>query len=365
MQFNLPNSTSLSYKQAGRFYIGPTSIGMAKREFNRMAEYRLAKDGTPVHVELAVKYWSRRSDFLILLQFQLLLFQHIKKPGFLNIYWFQDGNHRWTIHSLPKSWRWKHQDGWFSTRNILRLFHLFQRETDCFKDYAEDSPPKVFLHSLQTSSSLEHSFWAHKSRPPFFWYGANPQVWEIWWLGDLCVVPTSVIIWNSQRVVEPENFLHQPWSSEIWRSQNWIVQRPCHFWHTPIFQHKFQDFYAIMSWSTRKLQFRCIFQPQNWGKLQHRHFQVFYIITRSMSTSTLYRIRPSWHVRALNWLPKSKTMILQSIVLVFITTCCCWNPRVEVALQVAHLWNSQRLLYVLSQLCTISEDLAWTIAVLD
>ena len=221
------------------------------------------------------------------------------------------------------------------------------------------------LHSLQTSSSLEHSFWAHKSRPPFFWYGANPQVWEIWWLGDLCVVPTSVIIWNSQRVVEPENFLHQPWSSEIWRSQNWIVQRPCHFWHTPIFQHKFQDFYAIMSWSTRKLQFRCIFQPQNWGKLQHRHFQVFYIITRSMSTSTLYRIRPSWHVRALNWLPKSKTMILQSIVLVFITTCCCWNPRVEVALQVAHLWNSQRLLYVLSQLCTISEDLAWTIAVLD
>ena len=55
MQFNLPNSTSLSYKQAGRFYIGSTSIGMAK--------YRLAKDGTPVHVELAVKYWSRRSDF--------------------------------------------------------------------------------------------------------------------------------------------------------------------------------------------------------------------------------------------------------------------------------------------------------------
>ena len=63
MQFNLPNSTSLSYKQAGRFYIGSTSIGMAKREFNRMAKYRLAKDGTPVHVELAVKYWSRRSDF--------------------------------------------------------------------------------------------------------------------------------------------------------------------------------------------------------------------------------------------------------------------------------------------------------------
>ena len=157
------------------FYIGPTSIGMAKREFDRMAKYRLAKDGTPVHVELAVKYW-------------------------------------------------------------------------CCTDF--------------------------------------------------------VIIWNSQRVVEPENFLHQPWSSEIWRSQNWIVQRPCHFWHTPIFQHKFQDFYAIMSWSTRKLQFRCIFQPQNWWKLQHRRFQVFYIITRSMSTSTLYRIRPGWRVRALNWLPK-------------------------------------------------------------
>ena len=174
MQFNLPNSASLSYEQAGRFYIGPTSIGMAKREFDRMAKYRLAKDGTPVHVELAVKYW-------------------------------------------------------------------------CCTDF--------------------------------------------------------VIIWNSQRVVEQENFLHQPWSSEIWRFQNWIVQRPCHFWHPPIFQHKFQDFYAIMSWSTRKLQFRCIFQPQNWGKL-HRHFRVFYIITRSMSTSTLYRIRPSWHVRALNWLPK-------------------------------------------------------------
>ena len=175
MQFNLPNSASLSYEQAGRFYIGPTSIGMAKREFDRMAKFRLAKDGTLVHVELAVKYW-------------------------------------------------------------------------CCTDF--------------------------------------------------------VIIWNSQRVVEPEKFLHQPWSSEIWRSQNWIVQRPCHFWHTPIFQHKFQDFYAIMSWSTRKLQFRCVFQPQNWGKLQHRRFQVFYIITRSMSTSTLYRIRPGWRVRALDWLPK-------------------------------------------------------------
>jgi len=65
MQFNLPNSTSLSYKQAGRFYTGPTSIGMAKREFNRMAKYRLAKDGTPVHVELAVKYWCR-TDFVII-----------------------------------------------------------------------------------------------------------------------------------------------------------------------------------------------------------------------------------------------------------------------------------------------------------
>ena len=73
-----------------------------------------------------------------------------------------------------------------------------------------------------------------------------------------------------------------------------------------------------MSWSTRKLQFRCIFQPQNWGKLQHKHFQVFYTITRSMSTSTLYRIRPSWHVRALNWLPKSNILILQFIVLVSI-----------------------------------------------
>ena len=35
----------------------------AKREFNRLAKYRQVKDGTPVHVELAVKYWSRRSDF--------------------------------------------------------------------------------------------------------------------------------------------------------------------------------------------------------------------------------------------------------------------------------------------------------------
>ena len=86
MQFNLPNSTSLSYKQAGRFYIGSTSIGMAKREFNRMAKYRLAKDGTPVHVELAVKHWSRRSDFSNFTAIPIASFQHIKKPGFLNIY---------------------------------------------------------------------------------------------------------------------------------------------------------------------------------------------------------------------------------------------------------------------------------------
>ena len=65
MQFNLPNSASLSYEQAGRFYIGPTSIGMAKREFDRMAKFRLAKDGTLVHVELAVKYWCC-TDFVII-----------------------------------------------------------------------------------------------------------------------------------------------------------------------------------------------------------------------------------------------------------------------------------------------------------
>ena len=50
---------------AGRFYIGPTSIRMAKREFNRMAKYRLAKDRTPVHVELAVRYWCC-TDFVII-----------------------------------------------------------------------------------------------------------------------------------------------------------------------------------------------------------------------------------------------------------------------------------------------------------
>ena len=45
--------------------IGPTSIRMAKREFNRLAKYRLAKDRTPVHVELAVKYWCC-TDFVII-----------------------------------------------------------------------------------------------------------------------------------------------------------------------------------------------------------------------------------------------------------------------------------------------------------
>ena len=60
------------------------------------------------------------------------------------------------------------------------------------------------LHSLQTSSSLEHSFWAHKSWPPLFWHGENPQVWEIWWLGNLCVVPTlqsfrTASAWSSQK----------------------------------------------------------------------------------------------------------------------------------------------------------------------
>lgn len=58
-----PLSSNPKYKQSGRFYIGSTSIGMAKREFNRMAKFKLAREGNPVHVELAVKYWSRRSDF--------------------------------------------------------------------------------------------------------------------------------------------------------------------------------------------------------------------------------------------------------------------------------------------------------------
>jgi hypothetical protein len=51
------------YSQHGRFYIGSTSIGVAKRDFNRMAKLRQAKLGKAAHAELAIKYWARRSDF--------------------------------------------------------------------------------------------------------------------------------------------------------------------------------------------------------------------------------------------------------------------------------------------------------------
>ena len=60
---NFGNRQSLAYRQFGKFYIGSTSIGAAKREFNSLAKLKMARAGQPVHVELAVKYWAKRQDF--------------------------------------------------------------------------------------------------------------------------------------------------------------------------------------------------------------------------------------------------------------------------------------------------------------
>ena len=64
MPFQEPTTKSpWIYHQHGRFYIGSTSIGASKREFNRMAKLRQIRHKMPVSTELALQYWARRSDF--------------------------------------------------------------------------------------------------------------------------------------------------------------------------------------------------------------------------------------------------------------------------------------------------------------
>ena len=64
MPFQEPTTKSpWIYHQHGRFYLGSTSIGASKREFNRMAKLRQIRHKMPVSTELALQYWARRSDF--------------------------------------------------------------------------------------------------------------------------------------------------------------------------------------------------------------------------------------------------------------------------------------------------------------
>ena len=141
-----PTPTSLSYKQAGRFYIGSTSIGMAKREFNRMAKYRLAKAGTPVHVELAVKYWSRRSDFSNFTAIPIASFSTYQEAWIFEHLLIS----RWQPTVEPSIY---HQN--LDAESIRMAGSVQETFSDisfystgnqiCFKDYADDSLPKVFL----------------------------------------------------------------------------------------------------------------------------------------------------------------------------------------------------------------------------
>ena len=52
-----------SYHQQGLAYVGSTSIGVAKREFNRASKYRQLKESKAVHVELALRYWHSHNNF--------------------------------------------------------------------------------------------------------------------------------------------------------------------------------------------------------------------------------------------------------------------------------------------------------------
>lgn len=51
------------YHQQGLAYVGSTSIGVAKREFNRASKHRQLQENKAVHVELALRYWSSHNNF--------------------------------------------------------------------------------------------------------------------------------------------------------------------------------------------------------------------------------------------------------------------------------------------------------------
>ena len=53
-RFSIPN---------GRWYVGSTSCGMSKREWNRLTKIRQLKSQMPVKAELAAKWWASNNNY--------------------------------------------------------------------------------------------------------------------------------------------------------------------------------------------------------------------------------------------------------------------------------------------------------------
>ena len=135
MPFQEPTTKSpWIYHQHGRFYIGSTSIGASKREFNRMAKLRQIRHKMPVSTELALQYWARRSDFEMFTILVLKSFDTYAKA--------------WTFeHLLISHWQpplnrpfiTKPVDGCSRCSTIIRIFLLFPWEIGCFFVFVDDS----------------------------------------------------------------------------------------------------------------------------------------------------------------------------------------------------------------------------------
>ena len=63
------------FHQLPKFYIGSTSVGITKREFNRQTRLRQTDAGDPVKVELAIRWWSSTKSYAIYSTIQLQTFQ--------------------------------------------------------------------------------------------------------------------------------------------------------------------------------------------------------------------------------------------------------------------------------------------------
>ena len=264
MQFNLPNSTSLSYKQAGRFYIGSTSIGMAKREFNRMAKYRLAKDGTPVHVELAVKYWSRRSDFSNFTAIPIASFSTYQEAWIfehlLISRWQPPLNHPFITKILTlKASGWlvqykKHSQTFPSIPQGNRLFQRLRRRL-----ITKGVPPSIHCKQAQAWNIL-----FELTSPGRLSFDTATTLrsgkfddWEIYVLYRLC-----------NHLEQPARGRARKLLASAMKFRNMTIPKLNRPATMPFLAHsdfsaQVSRFYVIMSYSTRKLQFRCIFQPQN------------------------------------------------------------------------------------------------------
>lgn len=109
-----PESKHLRFTQKGHCYVGSTSIGAARRDFNRSAKLKQLQQRQAVQVELSLRYWADRPSFAFVSTIVIQTFEHYNDAWIQEHYlisrWQPALNHPFILRHLRlKATGWKMQ----------------------------------------------------------------------------------------------------------------------------------------------------------------------------------------------------------------------------------------------------------------